>query len=121
MFTDYSKEGFKKHLRDDPTIYPLFCKFANQAASVREYYSAMAIFQMMRWESTIVMKNKDFKIANNWCSHYARKFMRDHPKQKGFFRLLIHPFTFFPTEADEREAIANNIVHAERVKRQKGV
>lgn len=82
----WTKENFEKHHAENPDIYDRFCYYANKAASVREYYSAKCIFHRIRWETQIEEKQSDFKIDDGWISHYARKFMDEHPEHEGFFQ-----------------------------------
>ena len=83
----WTKANFKKHHKEHPEIYDKFCKFAKQAARVKAYYSAKAIFHRIRWETQIEEKKSEFKIDDGWISHYARKFMEDFPKYDGFFQI----------------------------------
>ena len=82
----WTKENFEKHHIENPEIYDMFCKFSKEMASVRKHYSAKAIFHRMRWETAISEKNSEFKISDGWISHYARKFLDEHPEYSTFFR-----------------------------------
>ncbi len=59
----------------------------NQVAKRREYYSAQAICEVIRWE-TMLVGGTEFKLNNNWVSGLARlwmfKYGKEHP---GFFRI----------------------------------
>jgi len=67
----------------------MFCRFALQAAAVREYYSAKIIFHRMRWHTEIEERKSAYKIDDGWISHYARLFMKDYPEHEGFFELRV--------------------------------
>ncbi len=82
----WTKENFEKHHSENPEIYEMFCMFAKQMAEVKDYYSAKAIFHRMRWETAIREKESEFKISDGWISHYARKFLKEHPEHDKFFR-----------------------------------
>jgi len=82
----WTKENFEVHHRQNPEIYDMFCKFAKQMAAVKKYYSAKAIFHRMRWETAINENDSEFKISDGWISHYARKFLEEHPEHSNFFR-----------------------------------
>lgn len=88
----YSVEKFKAHHRDNPKIYEMFCRFALEAAARRDYFSARAVFERMRWETMMTEKtNSGFKLANGWIAHYARLFMKDYPQYPNFFRTITYP------------------------------
>lgn len=92
---NYTVENFEKHHAENPHVYELFCRFAKEAAHRRKYYSAKIIFHRIRWETEITEQNSDFKISDGWISHYARKFMRDFPQHKGFFKTTHRQVTYF--------------------------
>jgi hypothetical protein len=85
----WSKENFKIHCRENPQIYEMFKHYALRAAKVRNHYSAKTIFHIIRWQTQIKENNSDFKIDDGWISHYARRFMDDHPEYEGFFETRI--------------------------------
>jgi hypothetical protein len=82
----WTKENFEIHHNENPEIYNMFCKFAEQMVAVKKHYSAKAIFHRMRWETAINENDSDFKIDDGWISHYARKFLKDYPEHKSFFK-----------------------------------
>lgn len=83
----WTKENFDKHHAENPDIYSIFCRFAFDAARVRDYFSAKAIMHRVRWYTSIEERNSEFKIDDGWISHYARKFMEDYPQHEGFFEI----------------------------------
>jgi hypothetical protein len=91
----YTKEAFKEHLEENPHIWEMFERFALMAARKREYYSAKAIIHRMRWQTEIEEKGGEFKLSDGWISHYARKFMEDHPEHDGFFRTTTRKYSYF--------------------------
>ena len=85
MHGKWTAEKFEEHHKNHPDKYRMFCHYAKKAAAARKHYSAKCVFHRVRWETQIVEKNSDFKIDDGWISHYARKFMEDHPEHDGFF------------------------------------
>ena len=69
----------------NPEFWDQFRRFSFEAIrSGRKRFSARAVFQRMRWE-TEIDSGGTFKVNNNWCAFYSRKFMREYPEYKGFF------------------------------------
>jgi len=89
----WTKENFEVFHSEHPEIYSQFCKFAKQAAQFKKKYSAKAIFHRVRWE-TMVTGEGDYKIDDGWISHYARKFLEDHPQHTGFFETRVRKDTY---------------------------
>jgi hypothetical protein len=87
----WTREAFERHHTAHPEIYNAFCRFALEAATRRPYFSARAVYQRIRWE-TMITEGKDFKIDDGWCSHYARKFMREHAQCNNFFRTKVSKY-----------------------------
>jgi len=81
-----SMKDFEEHLENNPHIYPMFKKFALEAAKYRDVFSASAIIQRIRWDTALYENDSKFKLANHWSPFYAKKFMEEHPEHKGFFK-----------------------------------
>ena len=96
----WTKENFEKHSAENPDIYRMFCYYALQAASVKKYYSAKCVFHRVRWETQITENNSDFKIDDGWISHYARKFMDDHPDLGDFFETRVRKESYHTPRFD---------------------
>lgn len=90
----YTKENFQEHLKENQHVWDMFERFALQAARVRPYFSAKAIIHRMRWQTEIEERGGEFKLSDGWISHYARKFMADHPQHNGFFRTVKRRVTY---------------------------
>ena len=74
--------------RENPGIYRLFHKFAQQALqSGRQRYSSWAIANAIRWHSDIVVRTKDFKLPNNYIAAYARLWIQRNPKHRGLIAI----------------------------------
>jgi len=81
--------GFHRWLETDEgkIIWRDFEQRALQMAHVRSHYSAMAIVQVIRWD-TLLRGGDDFKINNNWVPGLARHWLSIHGRKfPGFFRL----------------------------------
>jgi hypothetical protein len=70
----------------NPRVYDLFNKFALEAAKAnRGYFGVGAIFERMRWFTTIETSGGEYKLNNNHRAYYGRLWMRDNPEHDGFF------------------------------------
>lgn len=69
-----------------PEFYELLDRFSKLAASRREHFSINAIFERIRWETSIERGDESFKVNNNHRAYYARLWMRRNPQHNGFFR-----------------------------------
>ena len=85
----WTKENFELYHIENPAIYELFTRFSLQAASKRARYSARGIFHQIRWHTMMREKDGVYKIDAGWTSHYARKFMDEHPQHEGFFETRV--------------------------------
>lgn len=80
-------EQFERWDRLNPKIYGLFRKFALEAMDAGyKKYSARTIIHRIRWHIEIETRGDKFKINDHWSPYYARKFDKDFPQHKGFFR-----------------------------------
>lgn len=69
-----------------PRIWEAFERFTfDRIRQGHQQYSADAIMHMVRWHTRAGTDGHP-KIANAWVAYYARKFMRVHPRHRGFFR-----------------------------------
>ena len=75
--------------RDNPEIFELFKRFANEAFNAGlTHYSARDIFPRIRWFTQIESRADPdgVKINNNWSPFYARLVAAEDPKFRGFFK-----------------------------------
>ena len=71
----------------NPEVYELFVRFTFEAIKRgHKRLSAWMIANRIRWETTIVTVNCDYKISNDYIALYSRKFMKDYPHYDGFFK-----------------------------------
>lgn len=82
-------EKFAKFDAENPGIYFLFKRFANDMIKVgRKKLSASLITERIRWEVNINTVSDDiFKLSNNHRAFYARKFMGDYPEHGEIFNI----------------------------------
>ena len=83
------EEKFVKFHAENPHIYNLFCKYAQEAIdSGKTRISHWLIINRIRWDSEVLTETEDkFKISNDYIALYARKFIKDNPHMEGFFQL----------------------------------
>lgn len=68
-------------------VYELFKQFTFEAIDKgHRRLSAWLVVNRIRWETTVETNGGDFKISNDFIAYYARLFMDEHPKFRGFFR-----------------------------------
>ena len=85
-FIDPIESNFRKFHRENPIIYKLFKQFTVQAINRgHKKLSSEMIINRIRWETSIVSNDKDYKINNNYKPFYSRLFMNEHPDYKDFF------------------------------------
>ena len=77
---------FNEFDEEHPEFWDQF-KFFTFAAidSGRDRFSARVVWERMRWE-TEIDGGGTFKVNNNWCAFYSRKFMHMYPRYGGFFQ-----------------------------------
>ena len=74
-----TKKQFEEFHAENPKVYQLFCYFTNQVINVGyKRYSAEAIFNQIRWYTTIETRGDEYKINNDYKPYYSRKYMADH-------------------------------------------
>ena len=79
-FTDFDTKN--------PQVYELFVRFTFEAIKRgHKRLSAWMIANRIRWETTIVTVNCEYKISNDYIALYSRKFMKDYPQYDGFFKI----------------------------------
>jgi hypothetical protein len=85
---DQIADRSRKFAAKYPEVGRLFDQFAIELlARGFKHYSAAAVWHRIRWESPAGSDGRTaWKLNNDFCSLYARKFMQTHPEYKGFFR-----------------------------------
>jgi len=91
LFSKFTEQFEDYHLKN-PQIYVEFKRKAFQAINKgKKHYSAKAIFEVIRWE-TSVEGDGEYKVNNNFTAYFARLFEKEYPKHKGFFRMKKSQF-----------------------------
>lgn len=71
----------------NPAVYRLFCRFTHELiARGWQHGSADAVIHRIRWEVAMETTDPDWKLNNNFCAGFARKFAAEHPEHRDFFR-----------------------------------
>jgi hypothetical protein len=88
MFDSESVAKWKVFHRENPAVYDLFKRFTFEVIRAGfDHYSTEAIINQIRWHTSVVTTDWDFKINNDYKPFYSRLFMLDHPEYDEFFRL----------------------------------
>lgn len=75
-----TRERFNDFHRDNPKVYSLYKKFANELLdSGCKRIGSKAIVERIRWETAISTTDIDYKINNDYTPLYARQFVTDFP------------------------------------------
>ena len=76
---------FIEYDRRNPEVYTDFVRFTFIVIRAGRRCGAQDVLGRIRWETLTEATGDRFKINQNYGPYYARKFMRDFPKYKGFF------------------------------------
>jgi hypothetical protein len=72
--------------QQNPKVYELFDRFALEAAkSNRSRFGVAAIFERMRWYTSVETKGEAYKLNDNYTAYYGRLWMRNNPEHEGLF------------------------------------
>ena len=78
---------FQQYHLENPQVWELFQRFTIEVIRAgHKHYSARAVFQRIRWHTSVETRGDDFKINDHYSSRYARMFHVKYPKFEGFFR-----------------------------------
>ena len=81
-----NREKFEKFHQNNPKIWEYFCKFSNEAIdNGHRRISHWLIMNRVRWETSIVTDDKDYKISNNHIAYYARLWQETFPDRAHLF------------------------------------
>ena len=85
---DKKQELFCSYDQEYPEIWKEFEKTTLKTLQKGfKNYSAKGIFEIIRWHTGVGTDGKDvYKVNNNFTAFYARKFAKEHPEHKEFFR-----------------------------------
>ena len=81
------REAFEQFHAAHPEVYEHICRFARQAkARGVKRWGIKAIFEVVRWHVKVNLgRDGDYKLNNNFTSHYARLIEEREPDLAGFF------------------------------------
>ena len=88
--------SFVEFHRDNPTVWTMFQRFAQEALSAGRKIGARAIGERIRWEVTIKTTGEEFKVNDHFWPYYARLLMLTDDRFDGFFTVKDKRF-----DADE--------------------
>jgi len=81
-------DEFKNFHKKNPEVYELFKRFAFEAINKGHVrLSSEMLINRIRWETSVVTTDKDYKINNDYKPFYSRMFMAEYPLHKNFFSL----------------------------------
>jgi hypothetical protein len=81
-----ASERFAAFDAENPHVWQAFERFALEAVRAgRQRIGAKALWERMRWWSTVESNDPEFKLNNNWTAHLARKWQRLHPEHADLF------------------------------------
>ena len=86
LFEPTAEEKFRRYHRDNPHVFQLFKRFANEVRLAgHRRYSAVAIVNRIRWHFSVETKGDSFKMNNNYTAFYARLLVQNYPEFEDFF------------------------------------
>jgi len=80
---------FLEYDRRNPEVYTDFIVYTFIVIRAGRRCGAQDVLGRIRWESIINTEGDRFKINQNYAPYYARKFMSDFPRYKGFFQTKV--------------------------------
>lgn len=81
-----TRADFLDYDRRNPAVWPMFERFALEAARAGVRMGAKAIWERMRWEVRIKTPGDDFaRLNNSYTAYYARRFKEQHPGYGAIF------------------------------------
>ena len=79
-------QKFEKFDRENPEVFSLYCRFALQALKQgAKRLSGRLIYERIRWETTVVTTDRDYKLNDHHLPHYNRKFVSAYPHFADYF------------------------------------
>jgi hypothetical protein len=84
---DLDNSKFCSYDAKNPQVYESFKRITMKTITKGfANYSAKGILELIRWHSGVSAEGDVFKVNNNYSSFYARKFEKEFPEYKDFFR-----------------------------------
>lgn len=76
-----TQESFDQHIAENKEMWDMFKEYAIHIAKKGQKFSAAGIFHLMRYETMVKENNgSGYKLSQNWCTWYARKFLEEYPQ-----------------------------------------
>jgi hypothetical protein len=73
-----TRKQFEEFHANNPNIFRLFCYFTKQVINAgHQKYSAEAIFNQIRWYTTVETRGDEYKVNNDYKPYYSRKYMKE--------------------------------------------
>ena len=73
-----TRKQFEEFHANNPKIFRLFCYFTKQVINAgHQKYSAEAIFNRIRWYTTVETRGDEYKVNNDYKPYYSRKYMKE--------------------------------------------
>lgn len=80
------EERWQAFDRENPQVWRAFERFTWDAIRAgRERIGAKAIWERMRWWSSVETTGDEYRLNNSWVSFYARKFRKAYPEHAHVF------------------------------------
>jgi hypothetical protein len=78
---------FLKFHKSNPKVYDMFCRITFRAMQKGLHnFGSSAVFEIMRWETSLVSNTTSQTLCNTFKPYYARLFEMQHPTYQGYFR-----------------------------------
>ena len=83
------QEAFNEFHSANPSVYRYFKEYFFYLHKRKGWQrvSGKLIIERLRWEIIVMTNDSDFKIDNNFTSHYVRLFISEHPEYERCFEL----------------------------------
>jgi len=80
------RQAFIEFNKANPGVYEQFSKQALRGVyHGKKKLGAKNIIEYIRWEMSLKTTDQNFKINNNFATHYARLFVSNNPEHKDRF------------------------------------
>jgi hypothetical protein len=79
------RERFMEFHKSNPDVYKYLREFALVALHRGRRTSIKCLFERVRWEISIELREKPYRLNNSYTSLYARLLMKQEPQLRNFF------------------------------------
>lgn len=81
------RDAFLEFHHNNPQVYAELRRLALAAARRNHRAGIGQLFEILRWRRGMQTRGDEFKLNNNFRSHYARALMQREPELAGFFEV----------------------------------